>query len=207
MYTNLALPLLLCRLGAAVPGDGWSCGRTITHSPEVRSGHRSFPLRSQVALQGWSRGLERGRTEAKGVPQSRPHPGSPHPLSMGPGLPRLCPNRTKVLAKVGWVGRALGRNSKGSFQSLRPPPPSPASPPPAAGLVLSGKVSAPSPPHPRPASKPGAALGHFLGPLDPPLPPPGRPAASHDRLRWRQHPRGMCATSSWNYQGRSASPG
>lgn len=163
MYTNLALSLLPCRVGAAVPGDGWSCRGTITHSPEVRSGHHSFPLRSQVALQGWGRGLERGRTEAKGVPQSHPHPGSPHPLSMGPGLPWLCPNRTKSFGQ-GWVG---GKGFRTQFERFLPKP-SASSP---AGLVLSGKVSAPSPPHP--ASEPGAALGHFLGPLDPHSHPQG----------------------------------
>lgn len=66
LYTNLALSLLPCRVGAAVPGVGWSCRGTVTHPPEVRSGLHSFPLGSQVALQGWGGGLERGRQKPKG---------------------------------------------------------------------------------------------------------------------------------------------
>lgn len=158
MYTNLALSLLPCRVAAAVPGDGWSCGGTVTRPPEVRSGH-SFPLRSQVALQGWGGGLERGRQKPKGG-QPHPHPGSPHPLSMGPGPP-------------GSARIARGRVAGKDTIPLK-----------ASGLVLSSKASAPSPPtHPSPPgawSRPRPPPGPF-GPPPHPHPRgaqlPARPAA------------------------------
>lgn len=89
---------------------------------------------------------------------------------MSPGLPRLCPNRTKVLAEAGWVGRALGHDSKGSFQSLRPPTP------PAQSSLARLRL----PPHP-PTPRLGAwsRSRPLPGPFGPPPPPPGRPAASH----------------------------
>lgn len=75
-------------------------------------------------------------------------------------------------------------------------PNSPAAP--RSGLAL---FQPPLPYAPASFKEPGAALCHFQGPLDPhsqgtPLHP----------VRWPQHPRVMCATSSGNSQWRNVSP-
>lgn len=197
MYTNLALSLLPCRVGAAVPGAGWSCRGTVTHPPEVRSGRHAFPLRSHVALQRWGRGLERGRQKPKGgrVPPTPGEPASPaHESRTPPALPK--PHES---VGRGWVG---GKGARTRFERFLPKPP--ASYP--AGPVLPCKASAPSPPpHPPPRSlEPLSATSRALWT---PTPTPRAPSCKPRRLRRRQHPRGMCATSSWNYQGRRVSPG
>lgn len=153
-------------------------------------------MSSRAELQGWGRELGRGRTEAKGIspPPSCPHPGSLHPLNMGPGpaLPWLWSNRTKVLAKDGWEG------CSGAIQMICSK---------ALGLV----PGQPSPlqegfdslPNHRQVRRGRSRPRPLPGPFGPhPTPPHGMLAAGLDRRGWRQHPRGMCAMSSRNFQVR-----
>lgn len=171
MYTNLALSLLPCRVGAAVPGDGWSCRGMVTRPPEARALLATPFLRVGGGAPGGGRRTGKGTTQAKGVPQPRPPPGSPHPLSMGPGLPRLCPTRAKWWPRLGGWERALARDWKGSFPNPRPP-------------TLRGR---PSPlqkgwgsfPTPTPRLGAWSRPPPLPGPFGPPPPPPGRPAAGH----------------------------
>lgn len=157
--TNLALSLLPCRVGAAVPGGA----QTVARPPEVRSGRFLG-----FALPGWAPGVGwtgKGTNRGQRVSQSRPHSGSPQPLTEhSPGLPRLCPNRTTDLAKLG--GKAPGSVPHGLFQRLRSlqrlpsplleraPPPSPRSqePPSASSTTVSTPTPKPRAPSctPRP---------------------------------------------------------
>lgn len=108
MYTNLAVSAPV--LSGVLSGRCGPWRRVVVqrdeHAPAIRwrcALQAPFLLLSQAGLQGWG-GLEKGQTEAKGVPQSHLHPDSSQPLSMGPRLPWLCPNR-KVLANAEWEGR------------------------------------------------------------------------------------------------------
>lgn len=191
MYTNLALSLLPYQVGAAVPEDGWWCTGTLAHPPEVRScsDRISFLVAFLLGSRG---GVEDWKGDEQKMPQSRPHPGSPHPLSIGPRLPRLCRNRTKALAKDGWEGR-LDAFRLVCFEASCPLPrwPGPLQKGSGFPCLVHGARS-------RSRPLPGSSGS--------PLPIPGRPAAGHDRLRWWQHPRGMCATSSWNFREGEVSP-
>lgn len=97
-------------------------------------------------------GVEDWKGDEHKMPQSRPHPGSPHPLSLGPRLFRLCRNRRKALAKDGWEGR-LDAFRLSVSKPLAPSP---------AGRAPSRKA----PVSPASSMELGAALGPFQGRLD-----------------------------------------
>lgn len=101
---------------------------------------------------------------------------------MGPGLPRLCPNRAKWWPRLGGWERALARDWKGSFPSPRPP-------------TLRGR---PSPlqkgwgsfPTPTPRLGAWSRPPPLPGPFGPPPPPPG--------AQLQATPAAAAAAPTWN---------
>lgn len=77
-------------------------GRARTSRPLGARSSGSFPFALEAGLQGWV-DWKKGKQKPKECP-SPTYTRRAHIPSMGPRLPRLCPNR-KVLANAGWEGR------------------------------------------------------------------------------------------------------